>query len=300
MRSNNQRATLDIPERLTRPTTTSKWEQIAKKEIGKDKISGDVYKGKKRINGRDVLAGRNTLSEMYHHKCAYCESIEHAPEVEHYRPKKRVAEDSDHEGYYWLCYEWTNLLPSCRYCNVSPGKLDQFPVLGPRVYNAPIEENGVFNKDRCQLDAQELLDEKPVLLHPELDEVENYFTFQENGKIQGVDEEGRGEGTIDICFLNRANLLANRQQVIDEIVRDLEDYFLMVNPTVPQSGDMIKSLIKIRLKRLTLDCSIDKEFSLLKMICFRDFEWLIIAQFPEEAQREFLKLVYEDFLEENF
>ncbi len=41
---------------------------------------------------------KETLTTIFHGKCAYCESP--------YRP-----------GYYWLAAEWTNLLPSCTHCN---------------------------------------------------------------------------------------------------------------------------------------------------------------------------------------
>jgi hypothetical protein len=43
----------------------------------------------------------------------------------------------EHPGYYWLAYEWTNLLPSCYDCNsfrrhgtmkAGPGKNERFPV----------------------------------------------------------------------------------------------------------------------------------------------------------------------------
>ncbi len=37
-------------------------------------------------------------------------------DVEHYRPKNAVA-DTEHEGYWWLAMDWTNLLPSCIDCN---------------------------------------------------------------------------------------------------------------------------------------------------------------------------------------
>jgi len=44
------------------------------------------------------------LQELFHSTCAYCEStITHTAfgDVEHYRPKGKVAEDPDHPGYYW-------------------------------------------------------------------------------------------------------------------------------------------------------------------------------------------------------
>ena len=59
------------------------------------------------------------LFELYRYKCAYCEGnfqhSEAALEIDHYRPKSKVT-GTDHVGYYWLAYEWSNLLPACKTC----------------------------------------------------------------------------------------------------------------------------------------------------------------------------------------
>ena len=60
------------------------------------------------------------LDELFHEKCAYCESIYRAVDardIEHYRPKAGVTESPDHWGYWWLAADWHNLLPSCPPCN---------------------------------------------------------------------------------------------------------------------------------------------------------------------------------------
>src|SRR5690606_19607561 len=57
-------------------------------------------------------------------KCAFCEqhilSISYG-DVEHFRPKggyKQNYKDSLHKpGYYWLAYDWDNLLFCCQKCN---------------------------------------------------------------------------------------------------------------------------------------------------------------------------------------
>jgi len=60
------------------------------------------------------------LEKLFNYKCAYCETPGFAGfswSVEHFRPKGSVAEDRSHPGYYWLAYTWTNLYPSCVFCN---------------------------------------------------------------------------------------------------------------------------------------------------------------------------------------
>ncbi|VVN58141.1 hypothetical protein PS687_02912 [Pseudomonas fluorescens] len=63
---------------------------------------------------------RSQLNEMFHRKCAYCESFYYATsamEVEHFRPKEGLYGEDYHQGYWWLGASWDNLLPSCIYCN---------------------------------------------------------------------------------------------------------------------------------------------------------------------------------------
>src|SRR5215472_5170548 len=66
-------------------------------------------------------------------RCAYCESPVTSTDfgdAEHYRPKGAVTgEDrkaveyggAPHPGYYWLAYDWRNLLPACGQCNSGDG-----------------------------------------------------------------------------------------------------------------------------------------------------------------------------------
>lgn len=133
------------------------------------------------------------LIEMFHRKCAYCESFYYATsamEVEHYRPKEAVFGDATHEGYWWLGVTWDNLLPSCIYCNqrrtqilpkgavgqvglledagrfthersVTTGKGTHFPVLGPRVTDSA----GDYSK------------ELPLLLNPCKDQPQDHLGY---------------------------------------------------------------------------------------------------------------------------
>lgn len=63
---------------------------------------------------------KNALEQLFHGKCAYCESFYagvHPVDVEHYRPKGEVHGVDGHRGYWWLAMDWQNLLPSCIDCN---------------------------------------------------------------------------------------------------------------------------------------------------------------------------------------
>src|SRR5215469_15345176 len=74
-------------------------------------------------------AFRPYLQRIFADKCAYCESpVGHVAygEVNHFRPKALVQEDAAFPGYYWLAYEWSNLLLACRQCALS--KRNRFPI----------------------------------------------------------------------------------------------------------------------------------------------------------------------------
>lgn len=171
------------------------------------------------------------LNDLFDEKCAYCEGQPTAHftlHVEHYRPKKgvteRIEEDDpikresiEHPGYFWLAYEWYNLILSCPDCNTKhrshplddseshPGKLNEFRVQGRRIQK-PSE-----NPESWQ---NELKEEKPILLHP-YDEDEDadpakHITFEANGVPYPVGGSQRGRETIEVCNLDRHRLVKDR------------------------------------------------------------------------------------------
>ena len=85
---------------------------------------------------RDISAG----------KCWYCESKEIRSDkaVDHFRPKNRVAESKENEGYWWLAFDWRNYRYTCTYCNsrrkgktTAGGKQDHFPLLDESTRGKP-------------------------------------------------------------------------------------------------------------------------------------------------------------------
>ena len=200
-----------------------------KKQLISDAIYRESY---------DTPDGRRSrvedqLAIAYKNKCAYCERICKA-DIEHYRPKKGVEEDKDHDGYYWLCYEWTNLIPSCINCNREGGKHNQFPIIGNRVKN-PLIIKGELDLTTCKAGNKPLLDEIPFLLHPEVDRPEDYFDFviDPNGegiRIRGIDGQNRGDRTIEICLLNRQEVKLDRvKNVIDDFKDSIQCLFVQLD-----------------------------------------------------------------------
>ena len=67
---------------------------------------------------------KSQLIKEQHDKCCFCEakfSDNSYGDVEHYRPKKAYKKRGEktltYPGYYWLAYNWYNLLYSCEKCN---------------------------------------------------------------------------------------------------------------------------------------------------------------------------------------
>lgn len=170
-----------------------------------------IYKGHYHKNADGLGDVQQALKDLYHNKCAYCETKLHYITIEHYRPKagcryydsterkfkdvKKTEnrEEIKHLGYYWLVYDWNNLVPTCSGCNDTAfAKGVKFTLLN--------ENSRIYNH------SSDISVENPHLLHPEIDNPENYlgFSFQiGNVQMIGIDNEGRGEMTIKICNLIR-------------------------------------------------------------------------------------------------
>ena len=87
-------------------------------------------------------AVRDAFEQHSNGKCWYveCRSSGAHNDIDHYRPKSRVAEDLTHPGYYWLAFDWRNLRLSCQHANrlgrdlergETGGKGDNFPLVNP-------------------------------------------------------------------------------------------------------------------------------------------------------------------------
>jgi hypothetical protein len=163
------------------------------------------------------------LLRANNYKCAYCEAeicATQPGDVEHYRPKNRIKEldgkivkillnngsSIDHPGYWWLSYDWLNLLPACIDCNrmryheesdvrTPAGKADFFPISGKRAV----------------LYTDELPDEHALLLNPADPDfsAEAHFEFLANGKVEPKTPEAQTSCTV--LGLNiRERLVAQR------------------------------------------------------------------------------------------
>ena len=163
------------------------------------------------FDSRLLKEARPALNDLFHKKCAYCESslIADIGEVELFRPKLgaigKHRSDKSPDHYWWLAYEWENLYLSCRPCNFY--KANKFPVDGSR------------GQLRATLDELRRT-EKPILLDPCVDEPEEHLAFSDQGIVSPLSE--RGTFTIDVLNLNRPELVAARERELDDAKETLK------------------------------------------------------------------------------
>jgi uncharacterized protein (TIGR02646 family) len=149
---------------------------------------------------------KSSLKAAQHQKCCYCErdqSEEHGA-VEHYRPKKGYKQSRGRKeikpGYYWLGYEWSNLLFTCAYCNSAKHKGSLFPLKDE-------SKRAKSHHDNISL-------EDPMLIDPaNTDPIDHIFFEKEI--IKGKTDYGWE--TINICGLDRETLNTKRKALIDHI-----------------------------------------------------------------------------------
>lgn len=292
----------DLPAKLKAAKTLVALEKLAKDSTLKisETIYKDSYKGE---DGRSCSRIRDKLNEYYYYKCAYCEMGGGKADIEHYRPKGEVKEDTTHLGYYWLAYEWSNLLPSCKDCNREGGKKTMFPVSGSRIKEPTFLENGKLNQEDCQANSIYLLQEQPNLLHPEIDEPKIHLTFKIADGYKGIDLgfiTNRGAETIRICDLNRKELKEDRLRCIREkIHEDLVRTFELWKDQIITSQNL-KKILKKQLegyKRKALDNK--TEYTLLWwfiMDSIQNFKTFVFPMIKGNNEQLILEAAYNKYI----
>jgi uncharacterized protein (TIGR02646 family) len=153
------------------------------------------------IYGSEVY---DALVRMSQGRCAYCErDMASSPggSVTHHRPPWGAV-DADGtpslDHYWWLAYNWENLLPACAECIRAKG--NRFPV------------DAAKRASR----GQRLSSERPLLLDPCEDEPDEHLLFQPDGTVVG--STPRGGTTVDVLALNRSSLVSARQAVAAKVL----------------------------------------------------------------------------------
>ena len=139
---------------------------------------------------------KGLLLAMQGRICAYCAIRTNGLDVEHFRPKRAIAEDETHGGYWWLAYDCSNYFLGCTVCNRCRKK-NNFPLLP--------------GATRCTYGTRDTIAaEKRVLLDATEDPVEEWLTIDWDDvtarlipdPILGESERARVEDAIELFGLN--------------------------------------------------------------------------------------------------
>ncbi|MEG4959665.1 MULTISPECIES: hypothetical protein [unclassified Microcoleus] len=266
------------------------WQTRADKALNELRKEIEDAEQAARLAGEDIAAARKTaiteglkkksrqqvwrelakpLSVLQKGKCWYSESKNPTSDkdVDHFRPKNRVAEDPDHEGYWWLAFNWRNYRYSCQWCNqrrvdaangTDGGKLDRFPV-------AP----GSF---RARLEGDNWRQEEVELLDPIDPEDWKLLTFLRNGqptpaKDKGTREYDRAATSILVYHLNCRELVVERMTVASTIRQLVESMDIAYSKII--DPDM-KAIYKSQQKNLLRAINHNSPYSAAALAYARD------------------------------
>lgn len=163
------------------------------------------------------------LPDRLKKKCWYCEAddIRADMPVDHFRPKSGIEECPEHDGYWWLAFDWDNYRCACTFCNsrrnfkkTQGGKACHFPLKNP--------ESRAFNPGDTLL----LNGEIPDFLDPFNPEDEKLLWFDNDGLPQPRPEANDEQvkkvtNSIEIFHLNETRISRARNTIRIEIERQV-------------------------------------------------------------------------------
>ena len=236
------------------------WKQRADKIKGKILLEKNPAKRAELINNNSTLWAeiKNELSKISNHKCWYTESrqIGTDVDVDHYRPKNRVAElsknEPQHHGYWWLAFELSNYRYSCIIANRQRRDVET-DIVGGKADSFPIRDEAC----RAWDENADLDNEQPILLDPcKLSDV-RLLTFKEDGEAmprESFDDKPtlfkRAATSIHLYSLNHTDFVRERLKLRDnliKLIRDAKKYYKKL-----ETGDAVhehayeQTIIKIR------------------------------------------------------
>ncbi len=212
----------EITELLERlPEGWDKWREEARQALDDVRAAGGEFDAVN-AHGEVWRKLKGELEKASGGKCWYCESGQHRSDnaVDHFRPKNKNR-SGEHEGYWWLAFDWQNYRYSCTYCNsrrkdelkgASGGKHDNFPLFNP--------------EDRATPDHPDCSREQPLLLDPTIPEDPGLLWYEPDGravprysKSKSERRYLRAEKSIELYHLNYRKTEEDRKKLYNKIRR---------------------------------------------------------------------------------
>lgn len=208
---------------------------LLEKGVGETEKNIDLYKNNPKEYSSDTVSARSKdcaksldidpniygheevkelLIKLHNKSCCYCESrvtnVAYG-DIEHFRPKLGYRQDEDDNfhkpGYFWLAYDWNNLLFSCQICN-QKYKKNYFPLKD--------------SSKRCNPSKTfDVSQEEPLLINPSIMDPSLHIKFDDEIPV-GITEEG--ETSIKVLGLDREELNEERREVLNKLLAIKELY----------------------------------------------------------------------------
>ncbi len=194
-----------IPENIASVLNTKREKKLPKIKELVD--SGELRS--KDFNGK-IWSGKvkKFLHKSQHGKCCYCErrrDQKRETDVEHFRPKAEVEGKENHPGYWWLAYDWENLLIACKKCN-QEYKQTQFPLK---------EESKRVYTENC-----DLREEEPFLINPLEEDPELFIDYDIEGNrpmAKAIGRCERGKKTVnELTGMNDIEVMLERAERLED------------------------------------------------------------------------------------
>lgn len=241
----------------------SAWVAKAAKLLAELQAAPDVEARNKIIDKNGKVWGelKQWLLEISHQKCWFSEAKDcfNHWEVEHYRPKKcaKDADGTEHDGYWWLAFDWHN-----------------FRICG----NAGNRKKGTFfplrdGCPRCKPLGDHRL-EDPQLLDPVDEHDPSLLSFNLEGRaipaahIADAWERGRVEYSVERYNLDFPPLMDKRKAVWAECWDRIQDYLNELGLYHTDKTNMVaKDRYKQAAKRVRELMSEKRELSAVARAC---------------------------------
>lgn len=220
-----------VPRVLTTRGTVKRDEML----VAYDAASGEYDARTRKFVFDGALYGhlsvKQALVDAQHGKCCFCESKTGMDgDVEHYRPKAGFSQGKGQRiqgpGYYWLAYEWSNLLLCCSICN-QRFKRSLFPLADA--------------SKRARSHHADVGEEEPFFINPAAQDPEEHISFRQEIPFP-VDGSLIGKATIEALGLNREILNERRRDRLKHLKMLAE--LVAMEPTA--TADLVPLIRKAR------------------------------------------------------
>ncbi len=185
----------------------------------------------------------DSLPESFTRKCWYCESEEIRSDmpVDHFRPKGKVEESDQHEGYWWLAFDWKNYRCACTFCNsrrnfqeTQGGKGAHFPLF--------------VEASRATSPADNYNNELPAILDPCDPDDDRLIWFDMDGvpePIDGADcrQTQKVDNSKKIFHLHESRICRKRNKIRLDVNRYVDDLSSTDNEVVLFAKSSLRRMI---------------------------------------------------------